>query len=292
MSNIVPSSDSSGFSKSDLALIKNGQWLPELSHFIPVTSPRNLDDNLNHARDEGEKIDLLIHTALNPYAPALVGLGEFLNSRDVTILAATLRGFASIGETLKGKKLDPDHRNHLEQIRYVLTANLDLNDDDDPSVHLFKRLCHDAESGGSEMVRWAAAYALQELDYPLNLRRQLLSRPPAEIVAEIWSRYESRLADGRRENDQSKVLEDIKFGIYGDTKKLFAKSRSEYSLEIMRQVLRKLGMRGIRLAIEYGDRSTLVEMVNFAGEIFNQIASNSQDKRYKDNTTVTTQPWE
>ncbi len=284
MSNIVPSSDGSGFSKSELALIKNGQWLPELSHFIPVTSPRNLDDNLNHARDEGEKIDLLIHTALNPHAPALVGLGEFLNSRDVTILAATLRGFASIGETLKEQNLDPDYRHHLEQIRYVLTVNLDLNDDD-PSVHLFKRLCHDAESGGSEMVRWAAAHALQELDYPLNLRRQLLSRPPAEIVAEIWSRYESRLADGRRENDQSKVLEDIKFGIYGDTKKLFARSRSEYSLNIVRQVLRKSGMRGIRLAIEYGDRSTLVEMVNFAGEIFNQIAPNSQDKRYKDNST-------
>jgi hypothetical protein len=26
-----------------------------LSHFVPVTSPRNLDDNLNHARDECEK---------------------------------------------------------------------------------------------------------------------------------------------------------------------------------------------------------------------------------------------
>ena len=65
MSNIVSSSGGSGFSKSELALIKNGQWLPELSHFIPVTSPRNLDDNLNHARDEGEKIDLLIHTALD-----------------------------------------------------------------------------------------------------------------------------------------------------------------------------------------------------------------------------------
>ena len=55
MPNIVTSSNGSGFSASDLALIKSGQWLPELSHFIPVTSPRNLDDNLNHARDEGEK---------------------------------------------------------------------------------------------------------------------------------------------------------------------------------------------------------------------------------------------
>ncbi len=162
--NIVSSSSGSMFTPSDLALIKAGKWLPELSHFVPVNSPRNLDDNLNHARDEGEKIDLLIHTALNPHAPALIGLGEFLNSRDLTILAATLRGFASIGETLKVQNLDPNYRHHLEQLKYVLTANLDLHDDENPSVHLFKRLCHDVESGGSEMVRWAAAHALQELD--------------------------------------------------------------------------------------------------------------------------------
>lgn len=277
MSNIVPSSDGSGFSKSELALIKNGQWLPELSHFIPVTSPRNLDDNLNHARDEGEKINLLIHTALNPYAPALVGLGEFLNSRDVTILAATLRGFASIGETLKGQNLDPDYRHHLEQIRHVLTANLDLNDDD-PSVHLFKRLCHDAESGGSEMVRWAAAHALRELDYPLNLRRQLLSRPPAEILAEIWTKYELRLSESNRQRDPSKVLEDVKFGIYGDTKKLFAKCNAGYSLEIARQVLQKSGVRGIKLAIESQNKPIVQAAINFAGELFN-------NNHYKDNAT-------
>jgi len=278
MSNIVPSSNGSGFSSSELALIKSGQWLPELSHFIPVTSPRNLDDNLNHARDEGEKIDLLIHTALNPHAPALVGLGEFLNSRDITILAATLRGFASIGETLKGQNLDPNYRHHLEQIRHVLTANLDLNDDDDPSVHLFKRLCQDAESGGSEMVRWAAAHALQELDYPLNLRRQLLSRPPAEIVAEIWSRYVSRLADSNRQKDPSKVLEDVKFGIYGDTKKLFDGCGGGYSLDIARQVLQKSGVRGIRLAIKCKNKPVVQAAVNFAGELFN-------NNRYKDYAT-------
>jgi|GEM_PF-1694303 len=102
------------FTPSEWALIQAGQWLPELSHFVPVNSPRNLDDNLNHARDEGEKIDLLIHTALNPHAPALIGLGEFLNSRDLTILAATLRGFASIGEALKQQNLDPNYRHHLE----------------------------------------------------------------------------------------------------------------------------------------------------------------------------------
>lgn len=75
--NIVSSSSGSIFTPSELALIQAGQWFPELSHFVPVTSPRNLDDNLNHARDEGEKIDLLIHTALNPHAPALIGLGSF-----------------------------------------------------------------------------------------------------------------------------------------------------------------------------------------------------------------------
>lgn len=283
--NIVTSSSGSRFTPSELDLIQAGKWLPELSHFVPVTSPRNLDDNLNHARDEGEKIDLLIHTALNPHAPALIGLGEFLNSRDLTVLAATLRGFASIGETLKQQNLDPNYRHHLEQLRYVLRDNLDLNDDENPSVHLFKRLCHDAESGGSEMVRWAAAHALQELDYPLNLRRQLLSRPPAEILAEIWRNYESRLSDQKRENDPSKVLEDIKFGIYGHTEKLFSESRRGYFLSIVSQVLRKSGMRGIRLALEYGDRTVLVEAVNFAGELFNQINPNSQDKRYKNKET-------
>ncbi len=285
--NIVPSPSGSMFTPSELALIQAGKWLPELSHFVPVTSPHNLDDNLNHARDEGEKIDLLIHTALNPHAPALIGLGEFLQRKDLTILAATLRGFAIIGETLDDKKLnlDPNYRHHLEHLRYVLTANLDLHDDENPSVHLFKRLCHDAESGGSEMVRWAAAHALQELDYPLNLRRQLLSRPPAEILAEIWTKYESRLSDQKRENDPSKVSEDIKFGIYGHTEKLFAESRGTYSLSVVRQILRKSGMRGIRLALKYGNRPVLTEAVNFAGDLFNQINPNSQDKRYKDNAT-------
>ena len=35
------------FTPSEWALTQAGQWLPELSHFVPVTSPRNLDDNLN-----------------------------------------------------------------------------------------------------------------------------------------------------------------------------------------------------------------------------------------------------
>jgi len=268
------------FTPSELKLIQDGKWLPELSHFVVVTSPRNLDDNLNHARDEGEKIDLLIHTALNPHAPALIGLGEFLNSRDLTILAATLRGFASIGETLKQQNLDPNYRHHLEQLKYVLTANLDLHDDENPSVHLFKRLCHDAESGGSEMVRWAAAHALQELDYPLNLRRQLLSRPPAEILAEIWTKYEMRLSESNRQRDPSKMLEveDVKFGIYGDTKRLFAKCDEGYSLEIAREVLRKSGVRGIKLAIESRNKPIVKAAINFAGELFN-------NNLYKDNAT-------
>ncbi|MCA6595948.1 MAG: hypothetical protein IM539_06420 [Pseudanabaena sp. M046S1SP1A06QC] len=259
--------------------------MPELSHFVPVTSPRNLDDNLNHARDEGEKIDLLIHTALNPHAPALIGLGEFLNSRDLTILAATLRGLASIGETLKQQNLDPNYRHHLEQLKYVLTANLDLHDDENPSVHLFKRLCHDAESGGSEMVRWAAAYALHELDYPFSLRRQLLTQSPAEILAEIWTKYKSRLSEQNRKSDPTKVAEDLRFGVYGHTERLFAESSSEYSFDIVCQVLRKTGIRGIRLALKCGNISVVVEAINFAGELFNQIDPNSQDKRYKDNAT-------
>ena len=269
------------FTPSEWALIRAGKWLPELSHFVPVTSPRNLDDNLNHARDEGEKIDLLIHTALNSHAPALIGLGEFLNSRDLTILAATLRGFASIGEALRPPNRQnhpPDYLHHLEHLQYVLRDNLDLHDDENPSVHLFKRLCHDAESGGSEMVRWAAAHALQDLDYPLNLRRQLLSRPPAEILAEIWTKYELRLSESNRQRDPSKMLEDVKFGIYGDTKKLFAKCDAGYSLEIARQVLQKSGVRGIKLAIESRNKPIVQAAINFAGELFN-------NNRYKDNTT-------
>ncbi len=152
-------------------------------------------------------------------------------------------------------------------------------------MHLLKRLRDDAESGGSEMVRWAAAHALQELDYPLGLRRQLLSRPPAEIVAEIWSRYESRLADGNRQKDPSKVLEDVKFGIYGNTEKLFAGCGAGYSLDIALQVLQKSGVRGIRLALKCGNRPVVQAAVNFAGELFNQIDRNSQDKRYVDTKT-------
>ena len=272
------------FTPSELKLIQAGQWLPELSHFVPVNSPRNLDDNLDHARDKGEEIDLFIHTALNPHAPALVGLGEFLGRPKLTILAATLRGFASIGETLKAQNLNPNYRYHLEQLKYVLTANLNLHDEN-PSVHLFKRLCHDAESGGSEIVRWAAAHALQELNYPRNLQDHLLRTPPDEIAAEIWARYKSRLSEQNRKNDPIKVTEDVKFGIYGHTERLFAESSGEYSFDIVCQVLRKTGIRGIRLALKYGNRPVVVEAVNFAGELFNQIDPNSQDKRYKDNAT-------
>jgi|GEM_PF-3721892 len=64
------------FSGEDLALIKGGRWLPELSHFVPINDPHDIDTNLDHARDDGEKIDLLLITALNPHADTLGCLGE------------------------------------------------------------------------------------------------------------------------------------------------------------------------------------------------------------------------
>lgn len=71
------------------------------------------------------------------------------------------------------------------------------------------------------------------------MRQQLLTRSPAEIAAEIWTSYELRLSDQKRKNDPYKVLEDVKFGIYGYTEKLFADctaSNSFYStvLSILR----------------------------------------------------------
>ena len=121
-------SDSSVFSGQDLALVKDGRRLPELSHFVPINSPHDIDVNLDHACDDGEKIDLLLTTALNPHTDTLRCLGEFIQSRDLTILAATLRAFASIGEMLKDSSLDPEYRHHLEHLRWVLTENLDLTD--------------------------------------------------------------------------------------------------------------------------------------------------------------------
>lgn len=226
----------------------------------------------------------MVHTALNPQAPSLIGLGEFLQSRDFTILTATLRGFAGIGAVLKdpGLNLDPSYRHHLEHIRWKLTANLDLNHDEDPSVQLFKRLCHEAESGGSDMIRWAAAYALEQLDYPASLRRQLLHRPPAEITAEILSRFMSRLSG--QENPCSNP-DYIKFWVYGPTEILFSQCSGTYYQAIVQQVLLRSGIRGIRLALQGGNRLTIIEAINFAGQLFNQIASGSQDKGYIDPAT-------
>lgn len=275
--------DSSVFSGQDLALVKSGQWLPELSHFVPINSPHDIDVNLDHARDDGEKIDLLLTTALNPHTDTLRCLGEFIQSRDLTILAATLRAFASIGEMLKDSSLDPEYRHHLEHLRWVLTENLDLTDEDNPSVQLFKRLCQEAESGSSDLIRWAAAYALQQLNYPAGLRRQLLSKPPAEIGADILPKY-LRMLSGQEHPLQDR--EYLKFWVYGPTEVLFHAGSGTYYLDVVRNVLSKLGIRGIRLALQYGNGTTLGEAaVNCAGTIFNQIDTTAEDKRYVDEAT-------
>ena len=263
------------FSGQDLALVKDGRWLPELSHFVPINSPHDIDVNLDHARDDGEKIDLLLTTALNPHTDTLRCLGEFIQSRDLTILAATLRAFASIGEMLKVSSLDPEYRHHLEHLRWVLTENLDLTDEDNPSVQLFKRLCQEAESGSSDLIRWAAAYALQQLNYPAGLRRQLLSKPPAEIATDIVPKYGGKLSG--RENPLAD-RDHLKFWVYGATEGLFSGGNGTYYLEAVREVLSKLGMRGIRLALQCGNKTSLVEAINFAGGIFG-------NSLYKDEAT-------
>lgn len=253
------------FSGEDLALIKGGRWLPELSHFVPINDPHDIDTNLDHARDDGEKIDLLLITALNPHADTLGCLGEFIQSKDLTILAATLRAFASIGEMLKDSSLDEDYRHHLERLRWVLTANLDLADEDNPSVQLFKRLCQEAESGQSDLIRWAAAYALQQLDYPAGLRRQLLHKPPAEIGEDIVPNFAARLSG--RENPVGE-REYLKFWVYGGAEGLFSSGSGTYYLDVLQEVLNKLGMRGIRLALQWGNRDCKLEAIDYAGEIF------------------------
>jgi|GEM_PF-4191329 len=64
--------------------------------------------------------------------------GKFIQSKDLTILAATLRAFASIGEMLKDSSLDEDYRHHFENLKWMLTASLDLADDYNLSVKSFK----------------------------------------------------------------------------------------------------------------------------------------------------------
>lgn len=114
------------------------------------------------------------------------------------------------------------------------------------------------------------------------MRQQLLTRSPAEIAAEIWTSYELRLSDQKRKNDPYKVLEDVKFGIYGYTEKLFADCTAsnsfystDYSFYITGQVPRKSGMRGIRLALKSENKPVVIDAINFASELFNQISPNS-----------------
>ncbi|MBW4487283.1 MAG: hypothetical protein KME12_05785 [Trichocoleus desertorum ATA4-8-CV12] len=276
-----------GFSASDLSIIQSGQWLPELSHFVPINSPHDIDANLDQARDEGEKLDLLLITALNPHAPSLPGLGEFIQSKDLTILAATLRGFGSIGEILRepSLNLDPNYRHHLEHLRWLLTQNLDLTDDANPSVQLFKRLCQEAESGSSDLTRWAAAYALQALDYPASLRKWLLHKPPAEIEAEILHAQKDQISRLSESSNPSEKRDCIKFWVYGPTEKLFSEYHGMYHQEVVHEVLSKLGMRGIRLALQYGNSTTVIEVIKLARKIFNQTSPSSHDARYQDRAT-------
>lgn len=276
-----------GFSASDLATIQSGQWLPELCHFVPINSPPDIDTNLDKARDEGEKLDLLLITALNPHAPTLSGLGEFIQSKDLTILAATLRGFGSIGEILREPNLtlDPNYRHHLEHLRWLLTQNLDLTYDANPSVQLFNRLCQEAESGSSDLTRWAAAHALQSLDYPASLRRQLLHKPPAEIEAEILHIQRDQISRLSESSSSSEKRDCIKFWVYGPTEKLFSECHGTYHQELVHEVLSKLGMRGIRLALQYGNSTTVIEAIKLARKIFSQTSPSSQDARYQDRAT-------
>ncbi|MFM8009167.1 MAG: hypothetical protein ACKO86_30585, partial [Dolichospermum sp.] len=58
-----------------------------------------------------------------------------------------------------------------------------------------------------------------------------------------------------------------------------------YYFDVVQEVLRKSGIRGIRLALQGGNTTAITEAVNFAGEIFNQIDPSSTDKRYKDPQT-------
>jgi len=280
----------SGLSNSDLAYIQKGDWFPELSHLVKVTGPQDIDTNLDNRkfRDEGEKIDIFIHTALNPHTFVLETLGTFLEKKDLAILAATLQGFASIGRILKKSDLAPAYRRHLKDLKTHLTANLNLNHDADPSVQLFKLLCEQAESGKSDLISWSAVNTLQQLEYPESLRIDLLDKKPAEIEADILQKNISRLSNNDRLYGRDNPCQDreyIKFWVYGPTEILLSVCNGTYYFDVVQEVLRKSGMRGIRLALRGGNATAVREAVNFAGEIFNQFAANSQDKRYIDNKT-------
>jgi hypothetical protein len=277
-------------SNSDLAYIQKGDWFPELSHLVKVTGPQDIDTNLDNRkfRDEGEKIDIFIHTALNPHTFVLETLGTFLEKKDLAILAATLQGFASIGRILKKSDLAPAYRRHLKDLKTHLTANLNLNHDADPSVQLFKLLCEQAESGKSDLISWSAVNTLQQLEYPESLRIDLLDKKPAEIEADILQKNISRLSNNDRLYGRDNPCQDreyIKFWVYGPTEILLSVCNGTYYFDVVQEVLRKSGMRGIRLALRGGNATAVREAVNFAGEIFNQFAANSQDKRYIDNKT-------
>jgi hypothetical protein len=215
-------------------------------------------------------------------------LGTFLEKKDLAILAATLQGFASIGRILKKSDLAPAYRRHLKDLKTHLTANLNLNHDADPSVQLFKLLCEQAESGKSDLISWSAVNTLQQLEYPESLRIDLLDKKPAEIEADILQKNISRLSNNDRLYGRDNPCQDreyIKFWVYGPTEILLSVCNGTYYFDVVQEVLRKSGMRGIRLALRGGNATAVREAVNFAGEIFNQFAANSQDKRYIDNKT-------
>jgi len=280
----------SGLSNSDLAYIQEGDWFPELSHLVEVTGSQDIDTNLDNRkfRDEGEKIDIFIHTALNPHTRALETLGTFLEKKDLAILAATLQGFASIGRILKKSDLPPAYRRHLKDLKTHLTANLNPNHDADPSVQLFKLLCEQAESGKSDLISLSAVNTLQQLEYPESLRIDLLDKKPAEIEADILQKNISRLSNNDRSYSRDNPCQDweyIKFWVYGPTEILLSVCNGTYYIDVVREVLRKSGIRGIRLALQGGNINAIREAVNFAGEIFNQINPSSADKRYIDKQT-------
>ncbi|MFM6351190.1 MAG: hypothetical protein ACKPHZ_15150 [Dolichospermum sp.] len=203
-------------------------------------------------------------------------------------MAATLQGFASIGRILKNSNLDPNYRHHLEVLKWELTANLDLTYDEDDRVKLFKILCNQAESGQSDLIRWSAANALQQIEYPNSLKTNLLHTQPTEIEADILQKNISRLSNNDRSYSRDNPCQDreyIKFWVYGPTEILLSVCNGTYYFDVVQEVLRKSGIRGIRLALQGGNTTAITEAVNFAGEIFNQIDPSSTDKRYKDPQT-------
>lgn len=145
-------------------------------------------------KNAGEKIELFecLATRSNPPLSALVEILERIQLEDV--LALTIQAFQKVE--------DADVKEKLQQ-----------------SEHLLQLLSEKAKSGASDLIRWAAAGAIETIGFDFIMVSQYLNEEPNKIAENIVKSNYNRFTD-RNLLGSNNYDEFVRFWTYGPTYQL------------------------------------------------------------------------